>query len=109
MSLVVGDQVVPFGNGCRGDQDVRIADQLSSPVKISVNLRCLHNDGVGEGQDVVGGAETVERRLLPGRVFGFETTQDLVARDGRELETLVDAEIVPHPVGYRRIAPQDGR
>lgn len=109
MSLVVGCQVTSLEDSGRGDQDVGVADQRTPPVEVSVGLRCLHNDGVGEGQDVIGGAETFERRLLPGCSFGFETAQYLVARDDREREALVDTEIVSRPVGYDGIAPQDGR
>lgn len=108
MPLVVGHQTISFDDGGRGDEDVGVADQLSSPVQVGIDFRRLHHYSVGEGQDSTGGAETVERRPLPGCTFGFEAAQDLVARDDREHETLVDTELVLRPCGHRGIAPQDG-
>ena len=109
MSLIVGCQVAFLNDSGRGDQDVGIADQRTPPVEVGIGLRCLHDGGLGEGKYSIGGAETVERRLLPGCSFGFETTQYLVTCDDRERKALVGAEIVLRSVGYHRVAPQDGR
>jgi hypothetical protein len=109
VSLDVGHQTIPFDDCGPGNQNVGIADQLTSLVEVGIDFRRLHDDGVGEGQDGIRGTKTVKRRLLLRRTPGFETTQNLVARDDREREAMVATEIVPRPGGHYGIAPQDGR
>lgn len=94
MAFVVGSQTISFDERGRGDQDIRVADHLAPLIKIGVYFRRSHNDFIREWQEDIRGAETLERLLPPRRVSGFETPQNLVARDHREREAMVFMEVV---------------
>jgi hypothetical protein len=79
MGFIVGYYRQSMCNGRGRDQDVGIADQLTSSVKIGIYRGCLHNYGIGDRQHSASGTQQIECGKLFCRPFGEQTTQHFIA------------------------------
>lgn len=78
-----------MSQGCGSYQDIGIADEMTLPTKISIDIGRPYNDVVGQRQYGALAATLLEGGKLSGCRLSFQSAEDLIAGDDRERETAI--------------------
>src|SRR5262245_50876556 len=82
-----------MNQSCSSHQDVGIADELTLPTKLCIDIGRIYNDVISQRQYCALAAALLEGGELSGSRLGFQSTEDLIARDNRERETAIGGQV----------------
>jgi len=92
---ILGDEGQAVNQGSGSYQDVCIADELPLLVKVSIDVRGLNNDVIGQCKDVAVAATLLKGGYLASSSSGFQAPEDLIAGDNRERKGAVICKVSP--------------
>jgi len=77
--------------GRRGNEQVGVRQQRSTPIELRVQRGCAFNDAVCEGEDETGLTQRFKGDLLGLCLLGLEPPKDFISGDDGEGESLCSA------------------
>ena len=91
------------------NEEIGIGEQVPASIQLRIEGRRALDDTIGQGEDETDVAQGVEGDLLDVRLFGFEPTQNLIARDDGEGEPVMVSQVEPCALGHQRMLFEEFR
>ena len=109
MQEVVRDQDALTFQGRSANEKIRIGQQLTSAIQLSVEGGGAVNDTIRQGQDETDLTQGLKGNLLGTSLLSFEPTQNLIARDDGEREPIMISQVQAHSLSHNRMLFQKFR